>query len=178
MTPMRSPALWFVDVGGAPREQRAIDPSAQFGLRCVVWAWTNIMADVVCGDDVSIGSRTEIGRGTTIGAKSRIGSGVFLPYSSIVGESVFIGPNVTATDDRHPKILSPGQRYTAEPPVIEDHVSIGAGAVILPGVRIGHHAKIAAGAIVAKDVDPHTIVKCAPARVHSPSITAAGWVHG
>lgn len=153
-----------------------IDPSALIGLRSVVWHFSIIMADVVIGDDVSVGSRTEIGRGSVIGSGSRIGSGVFLPYSSFVGKSVFIGPNVTCTDDRHPKILAPGERYTAEPPVIEDHVSIGAGAVILPGVRIGHHAKIAAGAIVTSDVLPHTLVRCEPARVVTASRDTQAWV--
>ena len=90
---------------------------------------------------------------------------------------MFIGPGVTCTDDRHPKILAPGESYTAEPPTIEDFVSIGAGAVILPGVRIGHHAKVAAGAIVTRHVAPHTLVRCLPARVVEPSGPAMGWIH-
>ena len=165
-------------IAGAPDIKREIHPSAVIGERCVVWAFANIMADVVLGDDVSIGGCTEIGRGSTVGTGSRIGRGVFFPYHSTIGRYVFVGPHVVCTDDKHPKILAPGESYTAEPPTIEDYVSIGAGAVILPGVRIGHHAKIAAGAIVAKDVEPYTIVKCEPARVHQPSTTAQGWVYG
>lgn len=155
-----------------------IDPSARIGARSVVWHYSVIMAGVVIGDDCSIGSRTEIGKGSSIGHFTRIGSGVFLPYNSRVGLSVFIGPNVTCTDDKLPKILDPGESYTAQPPTIEDHVSIGAAAVILPGVLIGHHAKIAAGAIVTKDVEPYALIRCEPGRVVVPSETAERWVNG
>ena len=110
-----------------------IDPSARIGARSLVWHYSVIMAGVVIGDDCSVGARTEIGKGSSIGHFTRIGSGVFLPYHSRVGCSVFIGPNVTCTDDKHPKILDPGESYTAQPPIIEDYVSIGAAAVILPG---------------------------------------------
>jgi acetyltransferase-like isoleucine patch superfamily enzyme len=49
--------------------------------------------------------------------------------------------------------------------VVEDDAWIGAGAVILPGVRIGQGAIVGAGAVVTRDVPPFTIVAGAPARV-------------
>jgi len=49
--------------------------------------------------------------------------------------------------------------------VIEDDVWIGAGAIILPGVRIGRGAVVGAGAVVSKDVPPFTIVTGVPAQV-------------
>jgi acetyltransferase-like isoleucine patch superfamily enzyme len=51
------------------------------------------------------------------------------------------------------------------PVTIEDDVWIGANAVVLPGVRIGTHAVVAAGAIVTKDVPPHSLVAGVPAKV-------------
>jgi len=48
--------------------------------------------------------------------------------------------------------------------VIEDDVWIAARAIILPGVRIGKGAVIAAGAVVTKDVPPYTVVGGIPAR--------------
>jgi acetyltransferase-like isoleucine patch superfamily enzyme len=48
--------------------------------------------------------------------------------------------------------------------VIEDHVWIGAGAIVLAGVRIGRGSVIGAGAVVTRDVPPHTIVAGVPAR--------------
>ena len=139
-----------------------IDPSARIGGGTKVWHFAVILQDVVIGSDCSIGSHAEIGLGCIIGDGTRIGKGVFLPPDSRVGCNVFIGPGCIFTDDKYPKA---GNRYyTAEPPVIENDASIGAGAVILPGVHIGHHAMIAAGAIVTRDVPAHGHVRCEPAR--------------
>lgn len=59
------------------------------------------------------------------------------------------------------------QGITAEGIVIEDDVWIGSGAIITDGVRVGQGAVIAAGAVVTKDVAPHTVVGGVPARVIS-----------
>lgn len=152
-----------------------IDPSAILGPRSVAWHYSRILAKVVIGADCSIGGGSEIGADTSIGDRSRIGANVFLPPRTTIGADVFIGPNVTCTDDKHPRCGNAD--YLAEPPTIEDHVSIGAGAVILPGIRIGHHAKVGAGAIVTRDVPAHGFVRCEPARAARPSTAALGWIH-
>lgn len=139
-----------------------IDPSVTMGEGTRVWHYSCVLADVRLGAFVNIGSGCEIGRGSTIGDRSRIGAHVFLPPNSTVGADVFLGPNVTCTDDRHPR--AGNADYIAEPPIIEDGASIGAGAVLLPGVRIGAHARVAAGAIVTRDVPAHGHVVGMPAR--------------
>jgi acetyltransferase-like isoleucine patch superfamily enzyme len=48
------------------------------------------------------------------------------------------------------------------PIVLEDGAWIGAGAIVLPGVRVGRGAVIAAGAVVTKDVEPYSIVGGVP----------------
>lgn len=57
------------------------------------------------------------------------------------------------------------QGITAQGIVVEDDVWLGANAVVTDGVRIGCGAVVAAGAVVTKDVPPHTIVGGVPARV-------------
>jgi len=140
-----------------------IDESAHIGEGTVVWHYVTILSDVEIGKNCSIGSGTEIGRGSVIGDHTRISAHVFLPANSIVGQRVFIGPDVVFTDDRHPR--AGNSSYIAEPPQIEHGVSIGAGAVVLPGVHIKHGATIAAGAIVTHDVEPYDHVRGEPARV-------------
>jgi len=54
--------------------------------------------------------------------------------------------------------------YIAEGPVIEDGVTLGGGAVVLPGVRIGHDSFVAAGAIVTKDIPPFSLVVGGPGK--------------
>lgn len=56
-------------------------------------------------------------------------------------------------------------RRTVEPVVIADHVWIGAGVTVLPGVHIGEGAVVAAGAVVTRDVPPACLVAGVPARV-------------
>jgi acetyltransferase-like isoleucine patch superfamily enzyme len=57
------------------------------------------------------------------------------------------------------------QGITASGIVVEDDVWIGSGAVITDGVTIGAGSVIAAGAVVVRDVSPHTVVAGVPARV-------------
>lgn len=143
-----------------------IDPSALLCYGAKVWHFAIIMRGVRLGRGVSVGSRAEVGVYSDIGDDSRISSGVFLPARSVIGKRVFIGPNTTFTDDRYPKVNNP--EYRAEPPHVEDDVSIGAGCVILPGVRIGARSLIGAGSVVTKDVPPGSILRGEPATILIP----------
>ena len=80
-----------------------------------------------------------------------------------VGNDVFIGPNVSFTNDRYPR--SGNSKFIAETTVLEDGVSIGAGAVILPGLTLGEGAMVAAGAVVVDDVPPGMLAIGSPARL-------------
>lgn len=84
----------------------------------------------------------------------------FLDFGGItIGDRVLIGPRVTLTTAGHP--VEPGERFdhiTHAPIVIEDDVWVGAAATITPGVTIGHGSVVGAGAVVAKDVAPLTVV--------------------
>lgn len=58
---------------------------------------------------------------------------------------------------------------------IGDYCFIGAHAVIMPGVTVGDHSIVAAGAIVMRDVQPHTVVMGNPARPIEQSIRTGRW---
>ena len=124
--------------------------SAHVHQTAKVWSFTVIGEGVYIGKDAVIGSHCYIGAGTTIGQGAHIQTGVFLPNNSTIEDYVFIGPNVTFTDDRYPRAGNTG--YLPEPPRVRMSASIGAGAVILPGIEIGAGAMIGAGAVVTKDV--------------------------
>ena len=127
-----------------------VHPEAIVHDTAKVWAFTTICEGVHIGRNSVIGTHCYIGRGTTLGEGVHIQTGVFLPNNSTIEDFAFIGPNVTFTDDRYPR--SGNAAYFAEPPVVQRGASIGAGAVILPGVKIGAAAMIGAGAVVTKDV--------------------------
>ena len=107
--------------------------------------------------DVVIGDHTRIGIHNTIIGPATIGNHVNLAQ----------GITVTALnhnfDDTTKRIDEQG--IATKPVVISDDVWIGANAVILPGVTIGRHAVVAAGAVVTKDVPDNTIVGGVPATI-------------
>lgn len=107
--------------------------------------------------DVMIGDHTRIGLHNTIIGPVIIGSHVNLAQ----------GITVTALnhnfEDSEKRIDEQG--VSTSTVIIEDDIWIGANAVVLPGVTIGHHSVVAAGAVVTKDVPPHSLVVGVPAKV-------------
>ncbi len=107
--------------------------------------------------DVIIGKHTRIGLHNTIIGPVTIGDHVNLAQGITV---TALNHNFTDTTKRIDE-----QGVTTRPVVIGDDVWIGANAVILPGVTIGRHAVIAAGAVVTKDVPEKTLVGGVPAKI-------------
>ena len=107
--------------------------------------------------DVIIGDHTRIGLHNTIIGPVSIGNNVNLAQ----------GITVTALNhnfgDATKRIDEQG--VSTKPVVIGDDVWIGANVVVLPGVTIGSHCVVAAGAVVTKDVPDHTLVAGVPAKV-------------
>lgn len=139
----------------------SIAEDVRFGARCTVWQFATICEGVTVGHDVVIGSGVWIGKRVVIGGHTRIQHGAFIPNDAVIGSHVFIGPNVTMTDDRYPQVENPA--YRAEPPILKDYCSIGAGAVLLPGVTIGERAMVGAGSVVIQDVTAFSTVVGVPA---------------
>ena len=105
----------------------------------------------------------------TIGDYSRIGIHCTVIGPVSIGNHVNLAQGITVTALNH-NFSDTTQRIdqqgiTTRPVVISDDVWIGANAVILPGVTIGQHAVVAAGAVVTKDVPPYSVVGGVPATV-------------
>lgn len=110
---------------------------------------------------------TEFGKNIQIGKDVFINSGCrFQDHAGImIGDGTLIGHNVVLATINHD--LDPQKRgdNILAPITIGKRVWIGASAVILPGVRIGDGAVVAAGAVVTKDVPENVVVGGVPARV-------------
>jgi maltose O-acetyltransferase len=101
-----------------------------------------------------------------IGKDTIVGDHVFLDGRDklIIGDHVDIASQVMIYNSQH-NINSEDFHATLGEVIIGDYVFIGPRAIILPGVKIGKGAIVAAGAVVTKDVDDYTIVGGVPAVV-------------
>jgi acetyltransferase-like isoleucine patch superfamily enzyme len=119
-------------------------------MNAKVWDGAVVEAGVVTGDGCVIGSCAFVGQYTVMGDNVRIQHGAFIARGSTIGNNVFIGPGAKLIDDTYPRA---GQPYKPNPPTLEDGCSIGAGAIIMPGVRIGKGVLIGAGAVVVASIE-------------------------
>jgi UDP-2-acetamido-3-amino-2,3-dideoxy-glucuronate N-acetyltransferase len=128
-----------------------------------IWQFVVVLPEARIGVDANICSHCLIENDVIIGDRVTVKSGVQLWDGLRVGHDVFIGPNVSFTNDRFPRSRQhPGKFLETN---IQDGASIGAGAVILPGITIGTKAMVAAGAVVARSVPANAIVMGSPARI-------------
>jgi acetyltransferase-like isoleucine patch superfamily enzyme len=114
------------------------------------------------GAGVFVGPFVEIQRNVTIGDHSRIQSHAFLCEGVHIGQRVFVGHGVIFINDRNPKANNPD--WVLEEVYVEDDVSIGSGAIIMCGIRLGAGCRIGSGAVVTHDVEPGKTVVGVPAR--------------
>ncbi|WP_082741866.1 MULTISPECIES: DapH/DapD/GlmU-related protein [Burkholderia] len=111
------------------------------------------MGCFVTGYHISIGDNTVVNRYTYLDGRVplTIGNNVNISHYTLIQ---------TLTHDPQNRDFV----CLCKPVVIEDHVWIGARAIISPGVRIGEGAVVGAGSVVTRDVEPYTIVAGNPAR--------------
>jgi acetyltransferase-like isoleucine patch superfamily enzyme len=123
------------------------------------------------GDQSKIGAFVEIQRGAAIGRRCKISSHSFVCDGVTIEDDVFIGHGVMFTNDRYPRATAPGGQpqtesdWLLEPTLVRKGASIGTGATVLPGVRIGLEALVGAGSVVTANVPDYAVVVGVPARI-------------
>src|SRR3989344_7229301 len=118
------------------------------------------------GSTIHTGARFYDPGNIRIGKDSIIGERVVLDGRDkiIIGNHVAIATEVMIYNAEH-NVQSENFSSKTEPVVIEDYVFIGPRAIILPGVKVGKGAVVAAGAVVTKNVDEFSIVGGVPAKI-------------
>ena len=135
-----------------------------FGEDVVVGPFTNLYGCEI-GDDTRIGPFVEIQRGARVGARCKVQSHTFVCDGVTIEDEVFVGHGVLFVNDRLPRATTPHGELQGPDDwellrtVVERRASLGSGAVVLGGLRIG------TGAVVAADVEPGATVAGVPARV-------------
>ena len=159
-----------MDDGPANSAQFRQIVDVEFGERVVVHPFTNLYGCVI-GDETRVGPFVEIQRGVVIGARCKIQSHTFVCDGVTVEDEVFVGHGVMFVNDKTPRAtaesgeLQTEDDWTLLRTVVERGASIGSGAVVLGGVRIGAGALVGAGAVVTRDVPAGSVVAGVPARV-------------
>jgi UDP-2-acetamido-3-amino-2,3-dideoxy-glucuronate N-acetyltransferase len=121
-----------------------------------IWQFCVVLPKAVIGYNCNICSHCFIENEVNIGNNVTVKNGVYLFDGVTLEDNVFIGPNVTFTNDKNPRSKIYHSSFLKT--YIKRGVSIGAGAVILPGITIGENAIIGAGAIISKDIPSNSIV--------------------
>ena len=147
-----------------------IAPDVRLGQNVRVYAFVNLYGCEV-GDDSRIGTFVEIQKGVHIGRRVKISSHTFICEGVTIEDDVFIGHGVMFINDKYPRATNAAGELQSEsdwrciPTLVQCGASIGSNATILCGVTIGQQAIVGAGAVVTRDVPPHTIVVGNPARI-------------
>lgn len=134
----------------------------EIGAGTKIWQFVVVLAGARLGRNCNICAHVLIEGDVVVGNNVTVKPGVQLWNGMRIGDDVFVGPNVTFSNDRLPR--SGNREFQLEPTVLREGCSIGAGAVLLPGVTIGRGAMVGAGAVVTRDVAENTVVMGNPAR--------------
>ncbi|HEY7150258.1 MAG TPA: acyltransferase [Solirubrobacterales bacterium] len=143
---------------------------ATFGEDVFVHSFTNLYGCHV-GDRTRIGPFVEVQRGATIGSDCKIQSHAFVCDGVTIGDEAFVGHGVIFINDNLPRATNDDGRLRAPSDwelrrtTVGRGASLGSGAVVLGGLRIGDEAVVGAGAVVTRDVPPGATVAGNPARV-------------
>jgi len=152
--------------------------ATMIGRECVIRSGATIYSDVriadkvifghnvVLREGVRVGKGTKLGTDVVIDGSSRIGSrvsiqtGVYICTHSTVEDGVFLGPCCVFTNDKY--VMQ--KPYKLRGPIVKRGASIGANALLFPGVTIGEGAVVGSQAMVNSDVPRRTVFTGIPAK--------------
>jgi acetyltransferase-like isoleucine patch superfamily enzyme len=118
-------------------------------------------------DDVKIWSNTMVDFRCKISSNVKIHSNCYISQLSLIEDDVFIAPGVLFANEKYPTGKFVEERISG--PVIKKGARIGMGAIIMPGVVVGEHSLIGAGALVTRNVPAGAVYYGVPAKKHSLS---------
>ncbi len=136
----------------------------KIGKNCLLGDFCSIRENCDVGDYCIISRNVSVNYNTKIGNHTKIMDNSHITGNAIIGNNVFISVLVATTNDN----TMGREEYSNDHvggPIIEDNVTIGASASILPNVRVGYNSIVGSGAVVTKNVDKNCVVMGVPAKV-------------
>jgi UDP-2-acetamido-3-amino-2,3-dideoxy-glucuronate N-acetyltransferase len=149
-------------------ESAVIDEGAKIGRGTKIWHFCHVMKGAKIGTDCVLGQGVFVADGAVIGDGVRIQNNVSVYDGCVLEDDVFIGPSAVLTNQSKPRAAI--ARNTLHRGVhVKLGATIGANATILPGLTIGYHAFIGAGAVVTRNVIDYALMVGTPAN-------RVGWI--
>ncbi|GIO28078.1 acyltransferase [Ornithinibacillus bavariensis] len=121
----------------------------------------SIREKVIIGEESIIGRNAIVEMNTTIGKQVTIQTGSYITADMLIEDHVFIGPCCSTSNDKY---MGEGN-YRHQGPIIKQGAKVGNNATLLPGIIIGKHAVVGAGAVVTKNVPDNQVVVGNPAKL-------------
>ncbi len=145
-----------------------VEDGAVLGEGTRVWHHAHVQSGARIGDRCTLGKDVFVGKAARVGHRVKIQNGVSVYDGVELEDDVFVGPHAVFTNVNEPRAFV-DRKHEIRPTLVEKGATIGAGAVIVCGHRIGAYAFVGAGAVVTADVAAHALVVGNPAR-------RVGWV--
>jgi UDP-2-acetamido-3-amino-2,3-dideoxy-glucuronate N-acetyltransferase len=144
-------------------ESSYVDGDVEIGAGTAIWHFCHVMTGSRVGQGCRIGQNVVVGPRAVVGNNVKIQNNVSVYEGVTLEDDVFCGPSMVFTNVYNPRSAVPRKdeyRVTH----VGRGATLGANCTIVCGVRIGHHAFIAAGAVVNRDVRPYALMAGVPAR--------------
>ena len=148
-----------------------VSPAAQIGPGTSIWNGAQVREGAQLGKECNLGKNVYIDFDVRIGDRCKIQNNASIFHGTILEDGVFVGPHACITNDKLPRAITPqgelkgSDDWEVGPVLLRYGASIGAAAVVLPGVTVGRFALVGAAAVVTRSVPDHALVVGSPARV-------------
>jgi UDP-2-acetamido-3-amino-2,3-dideoxy-glucuronate N-acetyltransferase len=148
-------------------ESAYVDEPCEIGAGTKIWHFSHVMAQSTIGRNCNLGQNVLIAPRVRLGDNVKVQNNVSIYTGVVLEDDVFCGPSMVFTNIVNPRseIVRRDEYRTT---IVRQGATLGANCTVLCGIEIGHHAFIAAGAVVTEDVAPHALMVGVPAR-------RAGW---
>lgn len=166
--------LSIADIGA---QAPVIHPTAEVSPRASIGSGTRIWHQAQVREGARVGSNCVLSKGVyvdfdvQIGDNTKIQNGCFIYHGATLEEGVFLGPGVILTNDKVPRAINLDGSLKTDSDwelgeiVLRRGCSLGAGVIVLPGVKVGEFSMVGSGAVVTRDVPDFGLVLGNPARL-------------